>query len=114
MKAISEETTIQEMITFNDYLNIKEDSLTEAQEAQLDDAIATFIAEGKGIEDLDKEMLEEGLFGSLLGGLTGATLGKSVGKMLAKVLGVQKGVLYDLLTSRLVGAAIGSKIGGSY
>ena len=85
--------------------------LTEEQEAMIEDAVNTFIAEGKGIEDLEAAMLDEGLFGSLLGGLTGAALGKTVGKMVAKVLGVQKGVLYDLLTSRLVGAAFGATIG---
>lgn len=103
-----------DMVTFNDYMRIKEELLTESQEAQIDDAVAIFLAEGKTIEDFDKEMLEEGLFGSLLGGLTGAVAGKAIGKMIAKVLGVQKGVLYDLLTSRLVGAAIGSTIGNRF
>ena len=103
-----------DMITFNDYMMVKEELLTEAQEAQIDDAVAIFLAEGKTIEDFDKEMLEEGLFGSILGGLTGAVAGKAIGKMIAKVLGVQKGVLYDLLTSRLVGAAIGTSIGSRF
>lgn len=114
MENLTKDTTSAEMITFNDYMNVKDDSLTEAQEAQLDDAIALFLAEGYDATDLEREMLEEGIFGSILGGLTGAALGKSVGKMLAKVLGVQKGVLYDLLTSRLVGAAIGSTIGNRF
>jgi len=85
--------------------------LTEEQEAMIEDAVNTFIAEGKGIEDLEEAFLDEGMFGAILGGLTGAALGKSVGKMICKVLGVQKGVLYDLLTSRIVGAALGSVIG---
>ena len=114
MKTITEDTTKSEMITFNDYLNIKDDTLTESQEAQLDDAIALFIAEGYDASDLEREMLEEGIFGSIFGALTGAALGSSVGKMFAKVLGVEQGVLYDLLTSRLVGAAIGSKIGNRF
>ena len=48
------------MITFNDYMSIKDESLTESQEAQLDDAIALFLAEGYDATDLDREMLEEG------------------------------------------------------
>ena len=104
----------EDMMTFNDYMNVKDESLTESQEAQLDDAIALFLSEGYDATDLDREMLEEGLFGSILGGLTGAAVGKGIGKMLAKILGVQKGILYDLLTSRLVGAAIGSKIGNRF
>jgi len=114
MENLTEDTTSAEMITFNDYMSIKDESLTESQEAQLDDAIALFLAEGYDATDLDREMLEEGLFGSILGGLTGAAVGKGIGKMLAKILGVQKGILYDLLTSRLVGAAIGSKIGNRF
>ena len=102
------------MDTFNDYLEAKEVPLTEQEESMIEDAVNTFIAEGKGIEDLEQAFLDEGVFGALLGGLTGAALGKSIGKMLCKVLGVQKGVLYDLLTSRLVAAAIGSKIGGRF
>jgi len=85
--------------------------LTESQETMIDDAVATFLAEGKGVEDLEEAMMDEGLFGSILGGLTGAALGKSVGKILCKTLGIEKGVLYDLLTSRLVGAALGATIG---
>ena len=114
MENLTNYTTSDEMITFNDYMNVKDESLTEAQEAQLDDAIALFLAEGYDATDLDREMLEEGIFGSILGGLTGAAFGKGIGKMLAKILGVQKGILYDLLTSRLVGAAIGSKIGNRF
>ena len=85
--------------------------LTEEQEALVEDAVNTFIAEGKGVEDLEAAFLDEGIFGSLLGGITGAALGKTVGKMICKVLGIQKGVLYDLLTSRIVGAALGAVIG---
>ena len=114
MENLTKDTTSAEMITFNDYMNVKDESLTESQEAQLDDAIAMFLAEGYTAEDLDREMLEEGMFGSILGALTGAALGKGIGKMIAKVLGVERGILYDLLTSRLVGAAIGSKIGSRY
>ena len=112
------------MDTFQEYLNSKnpEDlskfltesidyQLTENEEAQIDDAVAIFLAEGKTMEDLDKEMLKEGIFGTLFGALTGAALGKSIGRMIAKVLGIQKGILYDLLTSRLVGAAFGASIG---
>jgi len=109
-----ENSKTNDMITFDDYVNIKDESLTESQEAQLDDAIALFLAEGYDATDLDREMLEEGIFGSIFGALTGAALGKGVGKMLARVLGVEQGILYDLLTSRLVGAAIGSKIGSQY
>ncbi len=102
------------MQTFEDYLKYKDEPLTEAEEAMVDDAVNTFIAEGKTLEDLEAAMLDEGLLGSLLGGLAGATAGKAIGKMLAKVLGVQKGVLYDLLTSRLVATAIGAKIGSRF
>lgn len=102
------------MQTFEDYLKYKDEPLTEAEEAMVDDAVNTFIAEGKTLEDLEAAMLDEGLLGSLLGGLAGATAGKAIGKLLATVLGVQKGVLYDLLTSRLVATAIGAKIGSRY
>ena len=85
--------------------------LTESEEAQIDDAVAIFLAEGKTIDDIDKELLDEGIFGAVLGGLGGAAFGKSIGRMIAKVLGIQKGVLYDLLTSRVVGAALGATIG---
>ena len=115
------------MQTFKEYLNSKDPKelanliaesidykLTENEEANIDDAVAIFLAEGKTIEDIDIEMLDEGMFGSLLGGITGAALGKSVGRMIAKVLGIQKGILYDLLTSRLVGAALGASIGKKF
>ena len=102
------------METFIEYLEAKEIPLTEQEEAMVEDAVNTFIAEGKGLKDLEEAMVDEGLLGSLIGGLTGATAGKAIGKMIAKVLGVQKGVLYDLLTSRLVAAAIGAKIGSRF
>ena len=96
------------MNTFEEYLNNKkpEDltkllaesmdyTLTEGEEAQIDDAVAIFLAEGNTINESEEEMTNEGMFGALLGGLTGAALGKSLGRMVAKVLGVQKGILYD-------------------
>ena len=99
------------MNTFNEYLDTKdpktmanfliesmEYQLTEGEEAQIDDAVAIFLAEGKTIDDIDIEMLEEGLFGAFLGGLTGAALGKSIGRTIAKVLGIQKGILYFYLS----------------
>ena len=85
--------------------------LNESEKAQIDDAVALFLAEGKTIDDIDEELLDEGIFGAVLGGLGGAAFGKSIGRMIAKVLGIQKGVLYDLLTSRVVGAALGATIG---
>ena len=115
------------MQTFNEYLDTKnpenlasllvesiEYELSESEKTQIDDAVAIFLAEGKTIEDLDEEMLDEGMFGAILGGLTGAALGKSIGRMVAKVLGVQKGILYDLLTSRIVAAALGATIGKKF
>mgnify|MGYP003672076950 CR=1 FL=1 len=115
------------MNTFQEYLDSKDPKqlaeflsesidyqLTESEEAQIDDAVAIFLAEGKSIEDFEEEMTNEGLFGSIMGGLTGAALGKGIGRTIAKVLGIQKGVLYDLLTSRLVGAALGAAIGKKF
>ena len=115
------------MQTFQEYLDTKDPKelanllaesidyqLSESEEAQIDDAVAIFLAEGKSIDDLDEELLKEGIFGSILGGLTGAALGKSIGRTVAKVLGIQKGILYDLLTSRLVGAALGATIGKKF
>ena len=98
------------MNTFEEYLNIKDELLSESEEAMIEDVVNTFIAEGHTLEDLES-MIEEGFLGGLFGGLAGAALGKSIGKVIAKVLGVQKGVLYDLLTSRLVAAALGAKLG---
>ncbi len=90
---------------------------TPELEEKVDLAVDEFLNEYRnedGELDLDrfeKDVTNEGIFGSIIGGLTGFALGKSIGKMLAKVLGVQKGVFYDLLTSRLVGTAIGATIG---
>lgn len=89
--------------------------LTEEEEAKVDEAIKKFVDEylnsGKTFEDLQTEIMNEGLIGSILGGLTGFALGKSIGKIIAGVLGVEKGVFYELLTSRLVGAALGASLG---
>ena len=114
------------METFKEYLDrqspenlakiLQESSdytLSEIEEANIEDSVSIFLAEGKDINYLEIEFTNEGLFGSIIGGLTGAALGKTVGKVIAKVLGIQKGVLYDLLTSRLVAAALGAQIGKS-
>tara|TARA_B100000900_G_scaffold375397_1_gene357379 strand:+ start:9188 stop:9556 length:369 start_codon:yes stop_codon:yes gene_type:complete len=90
---------------------------TPELEEKVDLAVDEFLNEYRnedGELDLvrfEKDVTNEGIFGSIIGGLTGFALGKSIGKMLAKVLGVQKGVFYDLLTSRLVGTAIGATLG---
>jgi hypothetical protein len=89
--------------------------LTEEEEARVDEAIKKFVNEylnsGKTIDDLQTEIMNEGLIGSIIGGLTGFALGKSIGKIIANVLGIEKGVFYELLTSRLVGAALGAALG---
>lgn len=102
----------------NDALDIQnllnESELTDDQKTAIDQAVARIMEEhenGKDLNAVVEEIINEGILGSILGGLTGFALGKAVGQALAKVLGVQKGALYDLLTSRLVGAALGSVLG---
>jgi hypothetical protein len=118
--------------TFIDFINEKTSSLSDDQllealnesykheltpeeEAKIDEAIDAFVKnyleQGKDINNLQEDLIKEGLIGSVLGGLAGFALGKSVGKIIAKVLGVERGVLYEMLTSRLVGAALGSALG---
>jgi len=115
------------MKTFKDYLteshnesvdiqNLLNESydLTEEQETAIDNAVDRIMEEhnnGKDLEVIMEEIINEGILGSVLGGLTGFALGKSVGKAIAKVLGIQKGALYDLLTSRLIGAALVAVLG---
>lgn len=102
----------------NDTLDIQtllnESELNEDQKNAIDMAITKIIEEHKNGKDLNvivEEIVNEGILGSILGGLTGFALGKVVGEALAKVLGIEKGALYDLLTSRLVGAALGAVLG---
>ena len=65
------------MNTFEEYLNNKkpEDltkllaesmdyTLTEGEEAQIDDAVAIFLAEGNTINEFEEEMTNEGMFGA--------------------------------------------------
>ena len=89
--------------------------LTEDEEIQINLAVDAFVKEylekGKTINDLNEELVNEGIIGSIIGGLTGFALGSTIGKIIARVLGVGEGILYDMLTSRLVGAAIGSALG---
>ena len=53
--------------------------LTPEQEAQIDEAIDRFVTEylskGKSMEDLQKDIMNEGFIGSILGGLAGFALG---------------------------------------
>lgn len=114
------------MKTFKDFLTentndaldvqnlLNESELTEEQKDAIDQAVAKIMEEHENGKDLDvivEEIVNEGILGSILGGLTGFALGKAVGSALAKVLGIEKGALYDLLTSRLVGAALGAVLG---
>lgn len=115
------------MKTFKDYLteNIDETldiqsllneshELTEEQDAAIDMAVERIMEEHKNGKDLElvvDEIVNEGILGSIFGGLTGFALGKTIGKAIAKVLGIEKGALYDLMTSRLVGAALGAVLG---
>jgi uncharacterized protein YcfJ len=114
------------MKTFKDFLTenlestieiqnlLNESELTEDQEIAIDrvvDAIMVEHRDGKDLDQIIGEILNEGILGSILGGLTGFALGKALGRAIARVLGVEKGALYDLFTSRLVGAAIGAVIG---
>ena len=88
--------------------------LTEEQDAAIDIAVERILAEqknGKDLEAVVEEIINEGFLGSIFGGLTGFALGKTIGKTIARVLGIQQGVLYDLMTSRLVGAALGAALG---
>lgn len=110
---------VNETIT-EDELNLLNETycenLTDEDNIIIEKVINRFIVEyleqGKSIDDLQNEILNEGILGSIFGGLAGFALGKAVGKALANALGIQKGVFYDLLTSRLVGAALGSSLGG--
>lgn len=91
-----------------------ESQLTEDQLSSIDSIVKEIVEQCNNGKDLDlllENAVEEGFLGSILGGLTGFALGKTIGSALARVLGVEKGILYDLLTSRLVAAAIGSSLG---
>ncbi len=105
-----------EFKTFNSFVNenINEDIvLTEELENKIDEAINLYVKqfEGKKLEEINFDEINEGFLGAIFGGLVGFALGKSVGKLIAKILGIEKGVFFDLLTSRLVGTAIGAAIG---
>ena len=104
---------INETLDIQSLLNESHD-LTEEQDAAIDMAVERIMEEHKNGKDLDiivEEIVNEGILGSIFGGLTGFALGKTVGKAIAKVLGIEKGALYDLMTSRLVGAALGAVLG---
>lgn len=90
--------------------------LTPEEEARIDEAVDAFVKDylenGKDINNLQEDLVNEGFIGSILGGLAGFALGKTIGKIVAKVLGIERGIVYEMLTSRLVGAALGSALGG--
>ena len=115
------------MKTFKDYLtensndaidiqNLLNEShdLTSEQDAAIDNAVERIMEAHKNGKDLDavvEEIINEGFLGSIFGGLTGFALGSTISKAIAGVLGIEKGAFYDLLTSRLVGAALGAVLG---
>ncbi|MBR4589625.1 MAG: hypothetical protein IKO36_03085 [Bacteroidaceae bacterium] len=113
------------MKTFNEYINnddilmelnesIKNEELSEEDNAIIDSVVNRISESVKNGEDLEKvmeEIVNEGLLGSIVGGLVGISLGSAVMKAVAKVLGVEKGILYDLLTSKVCCAAVGVVMG---